>query len=289
MDNSAKLASDLVVRLILALPAIYFLIRGFTPGPRSRRLANLSLFCGLMVFVTPENLVSNLWPVNRSFLLFVSGCLRILFGSSGLGLAATAFFARHDGGVTWAQPIAGGGVSLLQFVAGVGMLLLSSFNRPETQRVFQSPDGAYSLILPSERWKQVPVPDRPGRIAFVHQVPFMQATVLAVNPQQSEADFLRTAESVRGIVEERVPQGSRPQWQQGTNLAGNPYQYVTVIESPASDEPVFVAHSTTWCRQKGLVVQVIVECAITARSEMAKTATMEAAQNAADKICLSVE
>jgi hypothetical protein len=288
MDNSAELAGRLVAVLLFACPAVYFLARGLGGGPRSRRLANLALFCGLTAFVMPE-MALGLSPANHSGVFLASGAVRVVLGFVGIVLAVVALVTRRDGGVGVARPITGAGFSLLHVMAGAALLLFGSFSQPSTPWVYQSPDGTYRLTLPSPQWKQSPTTRGMGVVAFVRPVPRMQASILTVKRDQTEADFGRAAEAFRTRVESNPQLRGQAKFRAGTNAAGHRYHYCAGMDSSPEGKPVFVAYSVTWCSRKQMVIEVIFEGLPTMRSETGKAAEMEAIQKAAEAICLSVE
>jgi hypothetical protein len=288
MEISAELLGRLVAVLLFACPAFYFLIRGLGNGPRSRRLANLSLFCGLLAFVMPETALG-LIPADSSGLFLASGAVRVLVGFVGIALAVAALVARSDGGVGVARPVTGAGFSLLHMLAGGGLLLFGFFAQPSTPWVYQSPDGAFRVTLPSPQWKQSPTTGGVGVVAFVRLVPRMQASVLTVKRDQTQADFGRAAEAVRARVESNPQQRGQATFREGTNAAGNRYRYCTLMESGSGGQPVFVAHSVTWCPSKKMVIEVLFEGLPTMRSQTGRAAEMESIERSAETICLSVE
>lgn len=161
MDHSARLVGGLLVSALLACPALYFLAKAFGAGPRSRRLANLALFCGLTTFVMPE--VSLGWsPADWAGLFIGSGVVHLVLGLAGVTLALAALVARRDGGVGLARPLTGGAFCLLHLMAGASLILFGSWTRPATPWVYQAPDDAYRLTLPSPQWKQAPMKGATG-------------------------------------------------------------------------------------------------------------------------------
>jgi hypothetical protein len=187
MENPAELVGRLSAVMLFACPAVYFLVRGLGSGPRSRRLANLALFCGLTAFVMPE-VALGLSPTDRSGLFLVSGGVRVLLGLVGIALAVAALVARRNGDVGVARPVTGACFSLLHLLAGAGLLLYGLLGRPATPWVYESPAGAFRLTLPSRQWKKSPTTGGVGVVAFVRPVPRMQASVLTVKREQTEAD-----------------------------------------------------------------------------------------------------
>jgi hypothetical protein len=289
MENSAGLVGRLVGALLFALPAVYFLVRGLLGGPRSRRFANLALFCGLTAFVMPE-MALGLSPAEWPGLFLASGVVRVLAALAGLALAVAALVTRRDGGVGVARPLTGAGFSLLHLLAGGGLLLFGALAQPSTPWVYQAPDGAYRLTLPSRRWKESPTTGGGHVVAFVSPlVPRMQAAVLTVRRQQTEADFARAAEASRTRVENNPQLRGQAKFREGTNAAGHRYHYWAGMDSSPDGKPVFVAYSVTWCPDKQMVIDVLFEGLPTMLSRAGKVAEMGAIEQAAETICLSVE
>src|SRR5688572_4662379 len=106
MNDMAERSGRLIPVLLLACVALYFLAQVLRAGPRARRLANLSLFCGLTALVVPE-VVLGLSPVDWPRLFVGSGVVRVLLGLVGLGLAVAAFLSRRGDKVGAGRPIAG--------------------------------------------------------------------------------------------------------------------------------------------------------------------------------------
>jgi hypothetical protein len=288
MDNPAELLGRLVATVLFACPACYFLVRGLMRAPRSRRLANLALFCGLTAWVVPEIVLAQA-TAGRSAVFLASGAVRVLLGLAGVTLAIAALGTRRDGGVGVVRPLMGAGFSLLHSVVGEALLLFGSFTRPATPWVYQSPDGAYRLTLPSHDWKETRTTGGVGIVAFVRPVPRMQASVLVVRRDQTEADFARAVEAFRARVEKNPDLQGHATFREGTNAAGNRYHYGSGMESGPDGKQVFVAYSVTWCPAKQMVIDVIFEGLPAMRSQAGQAAEREAIEKAAETICLSVE
>jgi hypothetical protein len=288
MDNSAEQVGRLVGVLLLACPALYFLVRGIRGSPRSRRLADLALFCGLLAFVMPETALG-LSPANRYGVFLASGAVRVALGLVGIALAVASLFTRSDGGVGMARPMTGAGFSLLHMTAGAALLLFGSFSKPSTTWVYESPDGAYRLTLPSLHWKESATTGGVGIVRFVRPFPQMQASILSVKRDQAEAGFIQSAEARRGQVDSDPQLRARGKFREGTNAAGYRYHYFAGMDSSPEGKPVFVAYSVTWLSRKQMVIEVIFEGLPTMLSETGKAAEMEAIEKAAETICMSVE
>jgi hypothetical protein len=288
MQNSPDPVGRLVGVVLFACLAAYFLIRGLARGPRSLRLANLSLFCGLTAFVMPE-IASGLSPSTRPGLFLASGAVRVLLGLAGIALAVAALVTRRDGGTGIVRPITGAGFSVLHALAGAGLVVFAVLVQPSSPWVFQPPDGAYRLTLPSQQWKQSASTGGVGIVAFVRPFPHMQASVLSAKQDQDEADFVFAAKAFRRRIYGNPRLREGPKFREGTNAFGNPYRYCTATETGSDGKPVFVAHSVTWCPQKRMVLAVIFEGSPRMLSEAGKAAEAEAIEKSAETICLSVE
>ena len=285
MEYLPELVGRLIAVLLFALPAVYFLDRGLRDGPRSRRLANLALFCGLASFILPEIALG--WsPANWPTFFFASACLRVLLGFAGVALAAAALVGRRNGTVGVARPILGAGFSLMHVVVGWGLFMFISFTQPSVPWVYQSPDNAFRLNLPSAQWKQA---ESTRGLAFTCPIPRMQAAVLALERNQTEADFGRAVEAFRARVAASSQLRSQAKFRQGTNAAGNHYHYFTGMDSSPDGKPVFVACSVTWCPRKQIVIEVLFEGMPRMFSQTGKAAEMKAFESSAETICLSVD
>jgi hypothetical protein len=289
--NSPALIGRLVAVVLFGCLAGYFLILGLKGGPRSRRLANFALFCGLTAFVMPE-IVLTLMPDFRTRMLFWSGVTRIILGIAGLAFGVAALFVRRDKGVSIARPITGIGFSLLHTAMALGLIVLGQATQPPTpssQWVYQAPDAAYHLTLPSPEWNEAPPIGGKGEISFFVTLPRMHCTVLTLMRDQTDQDFFRVADAFRDLLDRNTRIRDQATHHDGINAAGNRYRFGTGIEEGPNGQKVFLAHSVTWCSQKKLIVRVIFEGAIAMKSQIAKEAEVEAMTKAAETICLSVE
>jgi hypothetical protein len=278
----------MIAILLLAGPPIFFLVQAFRTGPRSRRLANLALFCGLTTFLMPEAVLE--WsPAERSRLFPMSATLRLLLGVVGLAFSLAALLLRRDGGTGIARPVIGAAFNLLQLIVGAGLFVFSSFTQSSTQWVYESPDNSYRLTLPSKEWKQAPKTGGVGAVAFIRPFPRMQAAVLSVKQEKSEADFRQAADALRTRADSDPEWRGKANFKDGINGAGNAYRYCTLIDSGPKGEPVFVAQSVIWSPSKRMIVEVLFEGQPGMASRTGKAAEMEAFEKAAEIICLSVE
>lgn len=288
MENLPELAGRLFPVLLFACLALYFFVRGLERGPRSRRLANLALFCGLTAFVVPE-IALRFSPAGNSGLFLASGVTRLVIGVIGIAIATVALWCRNDGGVSVVRPVVGGGFSLLHVIVGAGFVMFSSYAWASTPWVFQAADGTFRLTLPSRQWRQVAETDPEGVVAFVRPLPRMQARVLAVRQQQTEDDFAQAVAALNARLKNSRTLREQPQVRGGTKESGDLFRYLTLVDTTPDGNPVFVGYSVTWCLQKQTVVEVVVEGLPRMLSETGKAAEMEHFQKAAEIICLSVE
>lgn len=281
MENSSELAGRLLFSGALVASALYFLVRASGAAPRSRRLANTALACGLGALAVPLHM-SGLLPV----------ILRAGLGVACLGLAVAALVARRDGGCGIIRPAIGVVLGLAQLANAGALLMFSSFTSPSTPWIYRAPDSSYELTLPSGRWEQAhtkPAPNGAQQIIFVHAVPHMQAAILSVKNGQSEDDFVKAAASAWSFLVSDPKRGATARSREGTNAAGNAYRYFTTMDSGDNASQIFVGQSFTWIRDKQLVVQILFEGPRKMLSEMGARAEMEAFENSANSICLSVK
>jgi hypothetical protein len=279
----------LIACFLLAGPALYALYLAFGDMPRSRRLANLSLACGLAILVVPEKALG-LSPVEWPGVYRGVGVAHMALGLTGVALAIAAFLMRKDGGVGVARPLLGGLISIVHIVIGYGGLLFSSLNGPSTPWVYQSPDGSYRITLPGEQWRESPIPPDKGLAAFVRPAPRMQAVVRSVQREQTDADFALAIKALKYNLEHgstELPKNVK--FQDGVNAAGNSYRYGFGMDSSPDGKPVFVGVSATWIASKKIVVGIIFEAQPFHISETGKELEMDAIKKSAETICLSAE
>jgi hypothetical protein len=284
VENLPELMGSLLAALLLAMPAVYFLASAFRAAPRSRRLADLALFCGLAAFALPE-LALGWSPADQSGILLASGAIRIILGFIGVALAVGAFVLRHDAGVGVVRPLLAFGFSLLHVLMGLGLLLFVNVANPSTPWTYQFADGEFSVTLPSSQWREAR--DTPGP-AFVCLAPRMQAKVIGIRREQTEADFTRAVEGIRARV--TAHSGfSQVKFQEGTNAAGNRFHYFSAVESDAEGNRIFVAQSVTLCSRQQAILEVLFEGLFRNRSTIGKKTEFAAFEKSAPTICQSIE
>jgi hypothetical protein len=294
VDESYQFLGRLIALLLGASLASYFVIRGINASSRSMRLANLALACGLFTFVLPER-VFDLGD-SKGVVLLVSGVVHSVIGCAGVLLATTAIWARRDGGAGVARIV----TAILLGLGHVGMagaLLLYGGVARESERiaegepgsdawVYESPDGAFRLSLPSRDWQQVGSKKK-GMVAAFRKTPplLLQAIVLRADRGQSKSGYDAAVTSQR----QRAASEKEHKFRDGTNTVGNSYSYLTLMDSGPSGEKVFVGHCIVWCPSRQMIVEVIVEGMHKMTSETGRAVEKEAFDKAAEFICLSVE
>ncbi len=303
MDGSPATVARLIVAGLFALLPVYFLVRALRSGPRSRRFANVALFCGLTAFVMPE-ITIGLGDGTRAATFVWSGGVRLVVGLIGLVLVVAALVARRDGGTGVVRPVIGLLFCLLHLAFAVGLMVTGNtlrYQTPGTPDVtgtptdsgsgwtYQPPRAAYRLTLPSADWKEAPPIGGQGEVSFFRSAPQMHSSVLTLMRDQTEADFTRAATAFREHVESSPTLLSRPSSRDGVNSAGNRYRYGTTMESGPQGRRLFLAYSVTWCEKKRLIVRAIFEGVCVMNSEAGRTAELEAMNAAAERILLSVE
>jgi hypothetical protein len=94
---------------------------------------------------------------------------------------------------------------------------------------------------------------------------------------------------VRHAAAHRCLRQTTVKYREGATAKGNHYIYSTCLDNTAFGGQVFVASSIVFCREKGLVVQLIFEGQPRMASQTGQRAEQKAFANAAEYILLSVE
>jgi hypothetical protein len=288
MENTPEHVGRLVALVLFACLALYFLVRGLSPARRSRRLANLALFCGLSVFVMPEAAFGLLSP-ERPGAYFVSGALRLVLALIGVVLAVLALASRRRDATAAGRPVTALAFCFLQGLAGGALLLYGWMASPSTPWVYQAPDGSFRLTLPSRQWKETAPPSGKGLVGFVCPLPHMQVGVVRVRRPAAKNDFREAAEAFLAYLEKNPKLRGTSKNREGSTPDGNAYAYVTLMDPSADGTPVFVAHSLVWSPTKEMLVELMFEGLPAMRSEVGRTTELAAFEKAAETICLSVE
>jgi hypothetical protein len=286
--GDAQLIGRLAAVVLFACLALYFLVRGLAPGPRSLRLANLALACGLTVFVLPE-FALGLVPAEAPAVFLVSASVRVPVGIAGVVLAAKALGARGDGGAGAARPVAALALSVLHAAAGLGLLAFVSPAGTSSPWVYESPDGAFRLALPSGRWQKAPTGGDIGIVLFGRLGPHMQAVVRRVEREQTRDDFEEAAEAFRRVIAANPKRAALARFREEATAAGNLYSYCTLMDATPQGDPVFVAHVVAWSPAKRVLVEVVCEGVPAMLSRTGRAAELHTFEKDAEAICLSVE
>jgi len=273
--------------LLFAALAGYFLVKGLKERSRSRRFANLALFFGLTVLVQPE-LALGLPFANRTMVHLASGGLRVILGLVAITLAIAAYRTRQESEVGKKRIVFGAIIGLLSVLIGGLILLESSSALPTSPWPYQSPDGAYQLILPSSKWKQVPIPGGKWIASFARVTPRMNLLVLNVRQNQFESDWQQSIESFRARAENNPELCATAAFREGPTPGGNRYYYCAGMDPGTNGKRVFVVLSAIWSPREHTVVELLFEGLPSMLSESMRVVEMEAMREAAQRISLSV-
>jgi hypothetical protein len=288
MDNLPHLVGSLLPILIFGCLPAYFLDRAFRSGTRSELLANLALACGLSVVVIGE-LAFSAGESNWSLRMRIGGVIRASLALTGLALAIAAFFARKDGGVGVTRPILGGLFSTLHlFVAGL-MLLSTLALDPGTPWEFAAPDDAFHFTFPSTSWKQMPPAHGDRFVTFANRLRPMRLNIIAVGTNKTSEDLDKVVNRFREQITSKPQVYTEPNFSEGTNAAGHPYRFVTLIEPKSSGGSVFVAHCATLNVESGAMVELLLEGQMRMRSIAGKGLELDKMKKESEAICLSVK
>jgi hypothetical protein len=296
MPDSPNPVCQWLVAALFAILPVYFLIRAFRSGPRSRRFANIALFCGLMTLVMPE-ITAGFGFGNRSAVFVGSGSLRVILGLLGVTLAVAAFLSRRDGGTGVARPVIGLLFSLLHVAFAVGLICFGTYtpppsvtpDSPNTGWEYHPPHGDYRLTLPSADWKQVPPVGGVGEASFVKSFPRVFCTVWHPLPNKAATDLETSVEEFRAMTKQNPQLVAAPKEREGINPAGHRYFYCSTLEVGPQGQPVFTAFSITWFADKKALVKVAFEGVSVMNSRPGREAELLAMEQTAEAILLSVK
>ncbi|MEZ6142170.1 MAG: hypothetical protein R3B84_22110 [Zavarzinella sp.] len=271
------------------IPLIFLVLglRGRTPTPR--RLAYLSLFCGLMVFVVPE-IVLKPFPEHHSTVLISSGIARVIMSLTGIVLAGIALATRRSSDMRALPPIAGLIFCVLHLFAGAGMTIMGFIGKnlqPENNSAswdYSSPDGKFEVTLPSRKWEVVNFANLNNKAGFLHRgFPNMKAVVQSVIENQTEQDFDRIANSFHDSGNENTIIDAKD----GLNAADQRCSSFIGIEQSEGKE-LFIGYSITWCAERKVVVVILFEGVFQMKSQAGKETERQAMKTAAETILYSV-
>jgi hypothetical protein len=282
----ATLGGTIGALIVLALPALYFIVRALQGGLPSRRLANFGLACGLGAFIMPETLF-RLSPADYPLLFVAIGITRVALGLAGLVLVGLAMSRRSDGGVGSFRLLAGSLLSVLHAMIGTAALLYADVAAPGTPQIYSAPDGAFQLTLPSRRWEKVQRAD--SVVAFAHTLPDMQARVRTLSRDQNESDF----DALAQLMIERIDSFPRTKgklaMEDGTTPDGCSYRYFSGLDETRDGEPVYAAYSVVWNPRTKVLLEISFEGLPKMKSRAGKDAELRTIQEAARTICLSAQ
>lgn len=175
-DQPAPLSIfNLIVPLAVLFFAMVAFIRGRSADRVSRRLAGVSLCCGLLVFA-PFELVFGLTAHGYPTAFRVAGLIRIAVGAVGIVWGIRSLQRRRlDHGTGVARPVIVALLSAVEVVAGGFFLMLTGATfapkaiDPETAWVYRQPEHEIEISLPSKSWRKSLGPG--GLTFFAHQMP----------------------------------------------------------------------------------------------------------------------
>ena len=284
--DTAELGTKLGLQILLALPAIFFLIRGLPQRKPSRRMANFALACGLAALVMPERLFH--WsPLDYPAPCIAIGIARVAFGAGGLVLAGMAVSQRGDGGAGPFRLLAAIVLSGMHATLGTASLMYADIALPGAPQVYSSPDGAFQLTLSSARWSETAEPK--CVMAFEHDRPKMLVKVRTVARDQKQSDFDALAQLVIERIESVPRIRGKLDMEDGRMPNGNHYRYFSGLDESPGGDRVYAAYSVVWSPKTGVLVEISFEGRPRISSATGKEAEEQTIETAARLICLSVE
>ncbi len=284
---------SLVVPVVFSFLALVALVRGKNSSESSRRLAGVSLACGLLIFA-PFEWALGLTAHEQPTTFRIIGAVRIVLGGVGVVWGIRALRLRRvDHGTGVARPLIGAVLSAGQAGAGSFLIFLTSSAfapaaiDPKTAWVFKDPTHGIEITLPSENWRETTGPG--GLRFFVHRTPAMQAGIFLVKPAPTEASFREFADNFMGYMARDPERKASLRTRDGTNEHGHRYIFATCAEPSGHEGRVFVGSGIVWCEDRGLVVQVMFEGKPRFMSRMGTTEEIHTMETCAEAICLSVK
>lgn len=286
-----ELGQRLGVQIVLALPALFFLLRGWQAKLPSRRWANFALACGLAALVMPERLFG--WSVVDYPVLCIGiGLARVALGIAGLVLAGIAFSRRADDATGPFRLLIAAVLGVVHLGLGVAALMVADDALPGAPQVYAprayaSPDGAFRLTLSSDRWREISAPK--SVVAFSHDRPEMFLKVRTVTRDQQQSDF----DALKQLMIERIESvphiRGKLKMEDGTTSGGNHYRYFSGLDETPGGAAVYAAYSVVWSPQTKVLVETSFEGTPKMQSSTGSETELQTIERAARQICLSIE
>jgi hypothetical protein len=158
--------------------------------------------------------------------------------------------------------------------------------RAEQRRGYTSPEYGFKLTLPSSRWREKKL--NSGAVAFHHGGYEMLAVIQGVRPVATPEEYRAYIGGFQRDMNSQTP-NRHPAVREGVNQHGNPFWYMTMIDSTLDGKDFFAAAVICWRKEAGQVVRVFFEGHERMWSAGGKAAELQAFELASQDILLSVE
>lgn len=259
---------------------VVFIIQASRAKESSKSLANLVIGISLILFVITPNFLGVSAIANPTFFAIL-GVFRLLAGLVVSVLAVFALIKRHDGGLGIVRMGFAGLFAGMNVLVGISLLFLTLRLHEGPNRTFTSADKSYSVTLPSETWKSVPVPKH-FDAAFGHPLP-KSRVITKISPIANEATFNATVADYSFKFQNKHTEET---------FDPDPNVRVAFIsgEEPAvgNKPPMVVAFGLVWFRQKQISVMLIYESMIETESMQFTETLKENSYKSAREIISSV-
>lgn len=175
---------------------------------------------------------------------------------------------------------------LVSLLAATKLILPHIYSEDATTSwTYHSSKYDFSMTLPSSDWQEIQRQDAAAAFHNRKRAVLASANVSRGDQEAFEKAVQRMKDYMRKNKDQML---SEPQFTEGTTEDGDPFSYWTVQAKADRGEATFVANSLVWCKNKGLIVGVMMEGLLDMRSKTGESAELDFYEKSARTICLSV-
>lgn len=283
-ESGAERAGSIAAVSIAALVSLFFLVKALRDEGRGRRLADLSIFAGLLVFVQIE-LVTG-WSASRHRAgLTAVGAFRIAFALGGLCCAILALSHRKPAEVGLVRPVIGILLTAFHGLVGLALFLIPAVHSapaPEEAWTYRSEKEDLSVTLPSREWVQGRMKDTVA--AFRNRSRAVNAGILLIGG--GRAEFHR---QVSEFKSRELPALKDATVTEATTASGHSYFLAETSEKRPEGGEILITTGYFFREAKDQTVLFIVEAIPQMSSTLGQAAERDWFRSAARSICLSLK
>lgn len=271
--------------LLLALGAfvpLFFVSRAVYFGPRSRRLGNVALACGLAALFLPE--LATFDPSADGQLIKIAAILRGILAAVGLVLVLVAVRFRHDGGVGILRPTFAITFCLLHGMLAFGLWGIGNYMAPSAPWTYTAPDESFQITLPNARWR-VASPSADG-VALTSLLPPMRVSIKA-HHDSTRADYLLNQQKIADRVREEAAPGEKVTKAEGT--AGDRDLIWFTTQATDQGRIIYVSRGLVLNPTRRVLLEVHFEGHHRAKDEAGRTAEQQQFRDVAEQFFRSAQ